>query len=79
MTYMINQDKEWEDYLLNIGVTNLNDQAEINRKLEEVERANSEYQSTLKEAVDEMLITTSKPIECINKKDIVHWLLSLGN
>ena len=76
---MINQDKEWEDYLLNIGVTNLNDQAEINRKLEEVERANYEYQSTLKEAVNEILITTDKPIEHINKEDIVHWILSLGN
>lgn len=33
MTYMSNQDKEWEDYLLSIKITNLYDQAEISKGL----------------------------------------------
>lgn len=73
------KDNKWQNYLLNIGVTNLNDENEISRKLEEVERSNPEYQSTLRDAVEEVMITTNRPIELLTKEDIVNWLLSLGN
>lgn len=83
---MNNQDKEWQNYLLNIGVTNLNDEAEISRKLEEVERSNPEYQSALRDAVEEVITTTDKksssrdkPVELLTKEDIINWLLSLGD
>lgn len=32
---MTQKDEEWKRYLLSIGVINLNDEAEISRKLEE--------------------------------------------
>lgn len=92
---MNEQDKEWEEYLLSIGVTNLNDEGEISRKLatskdeqidiepfgvlrEEVERDNPEYQSALRDAIEEITTDTGKPIELLSREDIVNWLLPLG-
>jgi hypothetical protein len=76
---MNNRYKEWSNYLLNIGVTNLSDEDEISRKLEEVERSNPEYKSTLINVVEEGITITSKPIELLTKEDITNWLLSLGD
>lgn len=64
---------------LSIGVVNLNDESEISARLDEVERANPEYQKILKEAVEEIILYTDEPLESINKEDIASWLLSLGD
>lgn len=50
------KEEERKSYLLSIGVTNLNDKDEIDRKLEEVERANPEYQAQLQEGLDAFFI-----------------------
>lgn len=71
------KDKEWEDYLLSIGVINLNDEGEINRKLEEVERANPDYETQLREALTD--VEKDSTLELVNKDEVVAWLLSLGN
>lgn len=76
---MNDKDKEWEDYLLNIGVSNLNDEAEISRKLEEVERANPEYQAKLQEALDEFSNTPGSKLESVGKGEVRAWLESLTN
>ena len=74
MTYMTNQDKEWENYLLSIGVTNLNNQTEIEEKLDKVERENPAYEANTLEAFNELDLFESTPIT-----DIRAWLESLGN
>lgn len=93
---MTQKDEEWENYLLSIGVVNLNDDAEISRKLatskdeqidnepfsvlrEKVERDSPEYQSALRDAIEEITTDTGKPIELLSREDIVNWLLSLGD
>ena len=83
---MNEKDIEWNNYLLRIGVTNLNDEAEISRKLEEVERYNPKYQSALRDAVEEVITTTDKksssrdkPVKLLTREDIINWLLSLGD
>lgn len=46
---------------------------------EEVERSNPEYQSALRDAIEEITTDTGKPIELLSREDIVNWLLSLGD
>lgn len=71
---MNDKDKEWQDYLLSIGVTNLNDEAEINRKLEEVELKKPSLLEALKEENGNFLL-----INCANKEHLREWLESLAN
>lgn len=74
---MNDKDKEWEDYLLSIGVTNLNDEAEINRKLEEVEKASPNYETQLREALED--VDKDSTFKLVNKDEVIAYLLSLGN
>jgi len=83
---MNNKDKEWEDYLLSIGVTNLNDEVEINRKLEEVERGNPEFQIELQAAIKDAVsyikyVPESKErvLRKISRDEVQAWLESLAN
>lgn len=71
---MNDKDKEWEDYLLSIGVTNLNDEAEINRKLEEIELNKPSLLEALKEENGNFLLINSA-----NKEYLREWLESLAN
>jgi hypothetical protein len=76
---MIEKDKEWEDYLLSIGVVDLSNDEEIDRKLDEVERADPRYQQALREAIEEVISSKNKPLEQLSKEDLIDWLLSLGD
>jgi hypothetical protein len=76
---MIEKDKGWEDYLLSIGIVDLTNDEEIDRKLDEVERADPEYQQTLREAIEEVISSKNKPLEQLSKEDLIDWLLSLGD
>lgn len=71
---MSDEDKELEGYLLSIGVINLNDEAEINRELEEVELKKPSLLKALKEEDGNFLL-----INCANKEHIREWLESLAN
>lgn len=75
---MLEKDKDWENYLLSIGVTNLNDYKEIDEKLDLVERDDPQYQALVKEAIDEVIFN-KEPIKSISKEEIIDWLLSLGD
>jgi len=66
---------EWEQYLLSIGVKNLEDDGEISRKLEEIEQANPEYKAQVVEA----LKSIEEPFIVVDKDNIAAWLESLGD
>jgi len=66
---------EWEQYLLSIGVKNLNDDREISRKLEEIEQANPDYKAQVIEA----LKSVDEPFIVVDKDNIAAWLDSLGD
>ena len=83
---MNDKNKEWEDYLLSIGVVNLNDEAEINQKLEEVEIANPEFQIELQTAIQDVVsymkyVPESKErvSRKITRDEVRAWLESLAN
>lgn len=71
---MLEEDKEWETYLLSIGVTDLDNQEEINEKLDKIERKNPAYEANIIEALNELDLFGSTPIT-----DIRAWLESLGD
>lgn len=66
---------EWEEYLLSIGVKNLNDDNEISRKLEEVEHNNPEYKTQVIEAIESI----DEPFMVVDSTNIAAWLESLGD
>lgn len=66
---------EWEEYLLSIGVTNLSDDGEIARKLEEIEQANPDYKAQVIQAIESI----DEPFIAVDSTNIAAWLESLGN
>ena len=76
---MTQEDKEREEYLLSIGVTNLDDDKEIDEKLDQVEREHPENESMILEALEEISNDTETPTELLTTEDIINWLLSLGD
>lgn len=69
-----NEDETWRNYLLSIGVVNPNDEEEISRMLDKVERENTFYEANIIEALKEIELGESTYVT-----DIHAWLESLGD
>lgn len=68
------EEEEWREYLLGIGVVDLNNEEEISEKLDKVEREDPQYEATIVEALNELNLLGSTPIS-----DVRVWLESLGD
>ena len=71
---MTQEDENWKQYLLSIGVVNLDDEEEISQKLDKVEREDPRYEANIVEALAELDLFEPIPIP-----DVRAWLESLGD